>query len=188
VPVRAGRELAARWDERALLAAEDDTLGTALLLLPDLDGPGQRDRLARLLAGRACVVGLPHPWQEARLSVALARRTAALVPVARPEQVADHLASLVVGADPLALQELSRRRLQPFAGVTPRSRERLLATLGAWLAHHGDRQAVAAQLGIHPQTVRYRVTLLRELLGDDLDDPRRRFELALVLHAGREGG
>ena len=98
------------------------------------------------------------------------------------------LASLVVGADPLALAELSRRRLAPFEGETERSRERLLDTLGAWLAHHGDRQAVAAELGIHPQTVRYRVGLLRELLGDELDDPQRRFELALVLHGQRTGG
>ena len=41
---------------------------------------------------------------------------------------------------------------------------------------------VATALGIHPQTVRYRLGLLRELLGADLDDPQRRFELALVLH------
>jgi len=40
---------------------------------------------------------------------------------------------------------------------------------------------VAADLAIHPQTVRYRVGLLRELLGSDLDRPDRRFELSLVL-------
>ncbi len=185
VPVRAGRELAGRWDERALLAAEDDALGTALLLLPDVDGPGQRDRLGRMLGARPVVVGLPHPWHEVRLSVALARRAAGALRAGESRQVEDVLASLVVGADPLALAELTRRRLAPFEGQTERSRERLLATLGAWLAHHGDRQAVAAELGIHPQTVRYRVGLLRDLLGDGLDDPRRRFELALVLHAGR---
>ena len=185
VPVRAGRELAARWDERALLAAEDDTLGTALLLLPDVDGPGQRDRLARLLAGRSCVVGLPHSWHEVRLSVALARRAASARPEGSTRHVEDALAPLVVGADPLALAELSRRRLAPFQGQTERSRERLLDTLSAWLAHHGDRQAVAAELGIHPQTVRYRVGLLRDLLGADLDDAERRFELALALHARR---
>ena len=123
-----------------------------------------------------------------RLSVALARRAAGAVPQGESRSVEDALASLVVGADPLALAELSRRRLAPFEGQTERSRERLLDTLGAWLAHHGDRQAVAAELGIHPQTVRYRVGLLRELLGDDLDDPQRRFELALVLHPRPPGG
>ncbi len=184
VPVRAGREIASRWDGRALLAAEDDGSGTALLLLPDVDGPGQRDRLERLLAGRPSVVGLPRVWHEARLSAALVRRAAG-GEVHGVQRVEDRLAALVVGADPLALAELSVRRLAPFAGLTPRSRERLLDTLRAWLAHHGDRQAVAAELAIHPQTVRYRMGLLRDLLGADLADPQRRFELALVLR-GRE--
>ena len=188
VPVRAGREVASRWDGRALLAAEDDTAGTALLLLPDVDGPGQRERLERLLAGRPCVVGLPRPWIEARLSVALVRRA---VPAADPhgvQHVEDALAALVVGADPLALAELTRRRLAPFGELTDKSRGRLLDTLRSWLAHQGDRQSVATDLAVHPQTVRYRLGLLRELLGADLDDPARRFELALVLHdraAGR---
>ena len=182
VPVQAGREVVSRWDERALLAAEDDGHG-ALLLLPDVDGPGQAHRLRRLLAERPSVIGLPRPWSEARLSVGLVRRTAALVPPSGVEHVADHLAALVVTADPLAGAELAARRLAPFAPLSPRARERLLETLRSWLAHHGDRQAVAADLGIHPQTVRYRVGLLRDLLGEDLADPRRRFELSLVLSA-----
>jgi DNA-binding PucR family transcriptional regulator len=35
---------------------------------------------------------------------------------------------------------------------------------------------------VHPQTARYRVRRLRELLGD-IDDPGRRFALALALRA-----
>lgn len=181
VPVRSGREIASRWDGRSLLAAEDDGAATALLLLPDVDGPGQLERLERLLGGRPAVVGLPRPWHEARLSVALVRKVAAGEP-AGTVRVADCLAGLVVGAEPLALEELTARRLAPFAAVSASSRERLLDTLRSWLAHQGERQAVAADLGIHPQTVRYRLGLLRELLGSDLDDPQRRFELALVLH------
>ncbi|HEU0101817.1 MAG TPA: helix-turn-helix domain-containing protein [Mycobacteriales bacterium] len=181
VPLRAGREVAARWDGRALLAVEDDTAGTALLLLPDVDGPGQRERLERLLAGRPSVVGLPRPWAEARLSVALVRR-APLAEGGGVRRVEDALAALVVGADPLALAELTGRRLAAFADLTDKSRDRLLDTLRSWLAHQGDRQSVAADLAVHPQTVRYRLGLLRDLLGADLDDPRRRFELSLVLH------
>lgn len=184
VPVRAGREIAARWDARGLLAAEDDAAGTALLLLPDVAGPGQLERLERLLDGRPSVIGLPRRWYEVRLSAALVRRAPAGEGV---QHVEDVLASLVVGADPLALDELAARRLAPFADVSPRSRARLLETLRAWLAHQGERQGVAAELGIHPQTVRYRIGLLRELLGDDLADPQRRFELGLVLHARPAG-
>lgn len=217
VPRPLGRELLARWDERTLLAAEDEAGGTALLLLPDLDGPGQRERLDRLLAGTRAVVGLPQPWREARRSAELVRRAAATAPAAAtvpaaatapaaatvpaaataaaaandasrsaaaPLHVEDVLGTLVVGADPLALAELTARRLAPFSGLTPRGRERLLATLRAWLAHQGDQKAVAAELHVHPHTVRYRLGLLREVLGGDLDHPLRRFELALVLLPG----
>ena len=38
---------------------------------------------------------------------------------------------------------------------------------------------------MHPQTVSYRLKRLRELLGDDLDDPAARFELLLVLTSRR---
>ena len=48
----------------------------------------------------------------------------------------------------------------------PTAAERLTATLRAWLDRPGQVQAVAAALGVHPQTVRYRFAQLRELFGD----------------------
>jgi DNA-binding PucR family transcriptional regulator len=42
---------------------------------------------------------------------------------------------------------------------------------------------MAADLHVHPQTVRYRLARLRELLGCALDDPETRFELEVVLRA-----
>jgi hypothetical protein len=179
---RAG-DLAQRWDERTLVVDEEDD---ALLLLPDVDGPGGRARLDKLAEGRPVVIGLPAPWASVSGEVPLLRRAAALVaagalPTDGPVSVEDELAGLVVHADPMALAALRQRRLAPFADLTERSRERLVPTLASWLRHQGDRQAVARDLAIHPQTVRYRVGLLRELLGDALDDPQHRFELALVL-------
>ncbi len=38
---------------------------------------------------------------------------------------------------------------------------------------------------VHPQTARYRLARLRELLGDDLDNADARFELELALRARR---
>jgi DNA-binding PucR family transcriptional regulator len=40
---------------------------------------------------------------------------------------------------------------------------------------------------VHPQTARYRIARLRELLGDQLDDPDARFELQLALRAEAPG-
>jgi len=45
----------------------------------------------------------------------------------------------------------------------------------------GAISPTAAALGVHPQTVRYRVARLRELFGTALDDPQSRFELQLAL-------
>jgi DNA-binding PucR family transcriptional regulator len=42
---------------------------------------------------------------------------------------------------------------------------------------------VARAIHVHPQTVRYRLNRLRELFGDDLDDPDVRFDLSLVTRA-----
>ena len=68
--------------------------------------------------------------------------------------------------------------------MTPGGRERATATLRAWLDAHGDVSAAAEVLGVHPQTVRYRLNGVREASGDRaLDDPAARLELALALHA-----
>jgi DNA-binding PucR family transcriptional regulator len=40
---------------------------------------------------------------------------------------------------------------------------------------------MADELQVHPQTVRYRLGRLRELFGAELDEPRARMELLLVL-------
>jgi DNA-binding PucR family transcriptional regulator len=56
-------------------------------------------------------------------------------------------------------------------------------TLLAWLEHQGRTDAVARALHVHPQTVRYRMARVRDLLGDALDRPERRFELELALRA-----
>ena len=63
------------------------------------------------------------------------------------------------------------------------SAEKLTATLRSWLLHHGRRDDVAAELFVHPQTVRYRLGQLRELYGDGLDDPETVLELTLALAA-----
>jgi DNA-binding PucR family transcriptional regulator len=115
-------------------------------------------------------------------SVRLAELAAALVgPDPGPVFADDHLAALAQRGEPAALAALSTRRLAPLAHVRDSQRERLLATLHSWLLHWGSRADVSAELYVHPQTVSYRLKLLRDLIGDDLDDPSARFELLLVL-------
>ena len=93
----------------------------------------------------------------------------------------DHLAELLLTADPRVAADLAASRLAPLAELADGPRARLTETLAAWLDRPGQVQAVAAALGVHPQTVRYRVRQLRDLFGDRLEDPDARFELALAL-------
>jgi hypothetical protein len=58
-------------------------------------------------------------------------------------------------------------------------------TLYEWLRHPGDPKAAASVLGIHPNTLRYRLAKLTELAGVDLDDPDIRFALIVQLVATR---
>ncbi len=99
-----------------------------------------------------------------------------------PARAGDHLPTLIVSGDRGMLAEPARRELAPLEEETPASRERLLATLRAWVDHPGRPTEVARAVHVHPQTARYRLRRLRELLGD-IDDPDRRFALALALRA-----
>ncbi|WBB99985.1 MULTISPECIES: helix-turn-helix domain-containing protein [unclassified Solwaraspora] len=152
-----------------------------------------RPALADALRGWRATVGPALPWPQVPQAVRLAELAATVVrtggadqggPVDRTAVFAeDHLTVLALHGQPDALAVLTGRRLAPFAALPPAQRDGLLRTLHSWLRHWGSRSAVAADLFIHPQTVSYRLRRLRTLLGGDLDDPDRRFELLVVLAA-----
>lgn len=62
-------------------------------------------------------------------------------------------------------------------------RGQLRKTLGAWLAFGGSQRATADHLGIHRNTLTYRMRQIRELLPVDPDDPDTRLSLHLALFA-----
>jgi hypothetical protein len=157
-----------------------------LVVVPDPSGPGRRTRLTGALGDAEVYVGTVRPPAEAPRSLDHARRVRRLVedgvvPAAPVVVAADWLPELVLLADPALQAELATRALAPFDGIPAARREILLATLGAWLAHDGDRQAVAAALVVHPQTVSYRLGRLQAVLGAALTDPRERLVLRLAL-------
>ena len=154
--------------------------GLAVVLVPEMAGRS-RARLLRVLEGRHAVVGPARPWLEVRASYDRAVRGLDLRHGAAPVDTDQNLAALVVGADPEALADLRTTALAPLADVRPSTAEKLEATLRSWLLHHGRRDDVAAELFIHPQTVRYRMGQLRELYGDRLDDPQTVLALTLAL-------
>jgi DNA-binding PucR family transcriptional regulator len=95
------------------------------------------------------------------------------------------LVPLVLHGDPELGRELATRVLSPLRALPEATAERLAETLEVWLGLHGARAAVADQLHVHPQTVRYRLGQLRELFGEALDEPEQRFALMLALRLRR---
>jgi hypothetical protein len=181
VPEPFARAVLDLLDARTLQVAEAGPDETSVLLVPDAQGPS-RTHLIRLLAGRGAIVGPVRPWLQARDSLARAVRTSRFAP-GGPAVVdtEDHLVALVVTADPQALADLRARVLAPLAGEKEAAAAKLVETLRAWLQHQGRRDEVAAALFVHPQTVRYRMTRLRELYGDRLRDPRWLLQLTVAL-------
>jgi PucR C-terminal helix-turn-helix domain len=169
-------------------------------VLVDLDGPEpclltpNPDRDLRGLEGRlpgwrAAVGPRVHP-ADAATSLRWARRTLDLVrrglagdhPVTH---TADHLATHWLLTDRFLLDELSAKVLAPFGTLTVKQQTRLSETLLSWLEHNGSTPEISQALGIHPQTVRYRVSQLTDLFGDRLADPAKRLEMQMALSAHR---
>ncbi|NJP34505.1 PucR family transcriptional regulator [Micromonospora thermarum] len=156
----------------------------AVLLVPDAHGDRRR-QVARTLHGRRAVLGPARPWMRVTYSWQRATRALALglLPAddGPPLDTEAHLAELLLGMDPEGLADLRARVLAPLAALPPTTAERLAETLRSWLLHHGRRDDVAADLFVHPQTVRYRMGKLRELYGDRLHDPATVLDLTLAL-------
>lgn len=154
-------------------------------IVPEPSGPGRRLQLSRELAGLAAVVGNSVPLAELPRSLEIARIAARLrktgVLAGDPVYADEHLDALIVWRDESLVAALRQEMLAPLAGQTEAARDRLAETLASWLRHFGDRQAIAEELRIHPQTVRYRMARLRALYGDRLDDPESRARLFLAL-------
>lgn len=177
--------------------------GLAVVILPDPEGPGRRKTLETAIGDGVAALGPSVAWPEAAASL---RRAEAAFRLAAQDRLAtsppgqsspsaavqsatrlivadEHLPALLLAASPGIAADLARSRLAPLDGLGEGPRERLVATLRAWLDRPGQVQAIAAALDVHPQTVRYRLKQLRELFGERLDDPDARFELSLALRA-----
>ena len=167
--------------------------GQVCAMVPDPEAPGRRRQLAAAVGDGPAALGPAAPWPQAGRSLARARAALRLAAGGRlPAQglvvAEEHLGHLLIGVDPLLGAELAAHRLAPLDALPAGTAQRLRGTLRAWLDRPGQVQAIAGDLGVHPQTVRYRVRQLRELFGDALEDPERRFELALALRAGATDG
>ncbi|MCW4351759.1 helix-turn-helix domain-containing protein [Hoyosella sp. YIM 151337] len=191
LPVTRTRGLFSRFAQSLLQLSEnlpgvDDAEDLAVMLVPDMGGR-QRSELLRVLSGREAIVGPAKPWTTVRASYLRVLRARSLPVVAESgADVIDTdklLVDLILSADAEAAADLRAQVLEPLSDLRPNSAEKLIETLRSWLLHLGQRDAVAADLYIHAQSVRYRMSQLRELYGDRLNDPETVLALTVALGA-----
>jgi hypothetical protein len=190
-----GRLAAAACAERDLGSISrrlpPETLATVLdgvgcLLLPDPDGPGRADALAAAASRSRLALGPAVELSTTAESWALAQSLlhasdAGALPPAGLLRAEEHLPDLLLFEGAALTARIAARRLEPLRGLTPKAAARMRETALTHVRHGGNAVAMAAELQIHPQTARYRIARLRELFGDQLDDPDVRFELELAL-------
>ena len=199
---------AAGWDLPASLAALACHESDLEAIAPRLPG----DALATSVEGIGCAI-LPHagtPGADGALGEAVGDLDAALGPagdfprLGRSFAIAHaalraraagrlggsglieaerHMPLLLLSENPSLASALIERRLSPLDSLTPRARERMRETALACVRSRGNAAEMAREMHVHPQTARYRLARLRELLGDRLDDPGVRLELELALEA-----
>jgi PucR C-terminal helix-turn-helix domain len=173
-----------------------DTLSTSFdelgcVLVSDPAGPGRREEIERAAGQRRAALGPPVAPELARESWRLAKSGLRALESGAASggglfSSEDHLADLLLLEGRALATRIAARRLAPFESLTPNARERMQETALAFVRQRGNSVEMAAALHLHPQTVRYRVARLRELLGDQLDDPDARFELEIALRAAND--
>jgi hypothetical protein len=181
--------LATRLPADALAAGLD---GVGCAIVPDPDGPGRPSQIERAIAsagtGARAVLGptgqavsLAASWSLARATLRAVEAGAIQTPgLVRTDDV---LTKLLLFENTGLAERIATRWLTPLAALTPKARRRMEETALAFMQQRGNAAAMARALGVHPQTARYRLRGLRELLGDAMEDPDARFEIELALRA-----
>jgi len=184
--------LAARLPTDAVTATLD---GIGCAVVPDPDGPGRRSEIDLAVVGAktratlgptGALDALGASWTLARASLRAVEAGAIEAPGL--VRVEDALTELLLFENGALVERLAARRLAALDGLTPKARQRMEETAFAYVQQQGNAAAMARALGLHAQTVRYRLNRLRELLGDALDNPDGRFELELALRVRLRDG
>jgi PucR-like helix-turn-helix protein len=173
--------------------------GVGCALVPGAGTPARASELENATRGVTAALGpsvsrseLPGAWSLARAALRAAEAGALSEkgedePHGAPGLVVaeDHLGELLLFESSGLVERLAARRLAPFEELTPRARERMEETALALVQHGGNAAAMARALHLHPQTIRYRLARLQELVGEQLESPDARFELELALRSRR---
>ena len=171
--------LATRLPPDALAAGLD---GVGCAIVPDPDGPGRPSQIEQAIGApgwarapcwarpvRPARSPPPGPW-PARPCARSGRARSRPPGLVRADDV---LTKLLLFENAGLAERIATRWLTPLAALTPKARRRMEQTALAYVQQRGNAAAMARALGVHPQTARYRLRGLRELLGDAHGRPGR---------------
>lgn len=163
------------------------TLNPALVVAPAAHAESVAQSMTRY-PGLRVAMSWPVPLALAATANQWARRALDLVdkmviprqPIIRCEQ---HTTQLWLHSEPELRRDLVQQHLAPLLAEGRNSREILGETLLAWTSGRDRAPAIAAHLGVHPHTVRYRLKRLNDLFGDAMHDPEFVGIAAILLRA-----
>lgn len=139
--------------------------------------PAENTEVVVGLSAPAGPIAVSAAYKQAEQSLSVARRRGrALV---EHEELATGSVLPLLADD--AVRAFADAMLRALYEHDTKGRGDLVASLRAWLSHHGQWDAAAADLGVHRHTLRYRMRRVEEILGRSLDDPDSRMELWLAL-------
>ncbi|MER6943029.1 helix-turn-helix domain-containing protein [Nonomuraea sp. NPDC000554] len=146
---------------------------------------GPRRRLAAAVGGRATPDELPRSLHHANLVLSVLRSSG----TAPLPGITVTRGGVVAGIDDVraaaTLAEL-RAVLEDHPGLLLHEGDPLPDSVPAWIECNGDVRAAAERLGVHPNTIRYRIRRLAAR-GLDLNDPDTRLTVWLRSRLRRDG-
>ncbi len=174
---------------RVALRGDATSLELRAVLAAGVDDPGGlalAERIGRFL-GRTVAVSRPFSdpgdrpsaEAEARSTLEASRAVGQPIGVARADRLAAYRLLGALHNLPDGLRQ-ARALLEPLLGGRTDVRAERLATLRAILDHPGSAEA-AASLGIHRNTIAYRVRRMEAASGWSLDDPDLRLALSVAV-------
>ncbi|MCT1690299.1 helix-turn-helix domain-containing protein [Brevibacterium sp. p3-SID960] len=178
------RAAAQKWAEDALVGVHDDRLLIVIGGVEDIDQAATA--LSQFFGPSEVVIGPEvSTLAEAATSAAAAGwalRTASARPiVTRPVHARDLLPERAIAGDTSAVRELITCYYEPLNSGSGQ----LLDTVAAYVEFGGSLENTARSLHVHPNTVRYRLRKIADLIGIDPTAARAGFVIRIALVYGQ---
>ncbi|WP_344309336.1 helix-turn-helix domain-containing protein [Brevibacterium samyangense] len=178
------RRAAQKWAEDALVGIHEDRLLIVLGGTSDIDAAAAS--LSHHFGPSDVVIGpevssLAEAGASATAAVWALRTAIARPATPRPVHATDLLPERAIAGDRRAVSELVSRFYEPLCA----GNGQLLDTVSAYLEFGGSLETTAKSLEVHPNTVRYRLRKITDLIGVDPTEARAGFEVRIALVYGR---